>query len=107
VLVVDDSEGNRRLLRRMLEQLGCTVFEATDGDEVQAALGAMETEGRDVDVVLMDIEMVRVSGSVAMTQARSGGWVFPAIAVTGHAESSSIDTCGWARGMFPVGTCPP
>ena len=34
VLVVDDAEGNRRLARRMLLQLGCRVMEVTDGDEV-------------------------------------------------------------------------
>jgi hypothetical protein len=36
VLVEDDSEGNRRLARRMLQQLGCRVIEASDGDEVRA-----------------------------------------------------------------------
>jgi CheY-like chemotaxis protein len=32
VLVVDDSEGNRRLVRRMLQQLGCRVAEVADGE---------------------------------------------------------------------------
>ena len=37
VLVVDDGDGNRRLARRMLLQLGCLVIEASDGDRGRGA----------------------------------------------------------------------
>ena len=37
-LVVDDETVNRSLLRRMLQRLGCSVVERSDGDEVQDCL---------------------------------------------------------------------
>ena len=96
VLIVDDSEGNRRLLRRMLQQLGCRVVEAADGDEVLAALAAAAAASADrhgVDVVLMDIEMARVGGIAAVREMRRAGWRTPAVAVTGHAGPDAAKEC--------------
>ncbi len=94
VLVVDDSEGNRRILRRMLQQLGCRVIEAGDGDEVLAALAAAVTvDGRGVDVVLMDIEMARVDGLAALAGMRAAGWTMPVITTTGYASAEDAASC--------------
>lgn len=58
VLVVDDDALVRTLLRTILEQQGVTVVgDATDGDEVIAAVQAHRPE-----VVLMDLRMTRMSG---------------------------------------------
>ncbi len=97
---MDDSAGNRRILRRMLQQLGCTVVEASDGDEVIGALArATEETGRAVDIVLTDIEMARVSGSTAVVAARRAGWTLPIVAVTGNAiaEDVAIRACAACR----------
>ncbi len=62
VPVVDDVAGNRRLARRMLQQLGCEVIEASDGDEVVDAIetAVATTSTGNIpgppDVVLMDID---------------------------------------------------
>jgi CheY-like chemotaxis protein len=94
VLVVDDSEGNRRLARRMLLQMGCRVLEAADGDEVLGVLKGATAVGRHaVDVVLMDIEMVRVDGVTAVREMRQAGWSIPVIAVTGNADGETITDC--------------
>jgi CheY-like chemotaxis protein len=94
VLLVDDSEGNRRLGRRMLQQLGCLVVEARDGDEVPAALAAAAREaGRGVDVVLMDIEMTRLGGVGAVAEMRRAGETVPVLAVTGHADDDDVVSC--------------
>jgi CheY-like chemotaxis protein len=110
VLIVDDSEGNRRLLRRMLQQLGCRVMEASDGDEVLAALTAAAAEsadrsGRGVDVVLMDIEMARLGGIPAVRAMRKAGWRTPVIAVTGHAGADSAAECALALAFFVAASC--
>ena len=94
VLVVDDIAGNRRLLRRMLQQLGCRVIEAGDGDEVLVALAAaVKVDGRGVDIVLMDIEMPRVDGLAALRGMRREGWTMPVIATTGYATTEDATRC--------------
>lgn len=56
VLIVDDTAINRRVA--MFALTGCTVFEASDGDE---ALKMLEQHD-DIDVILLDIMMPRISG---------------------------------------------
>lgn len=58
VLLVDDDALVRTLLRTILEQQGLTVVgQASDGDEVVAAVQAHRP-----DVLLMDLRMARMSG---------------------------------------------
>jgi CheY-like chemotaxis protein len=94
VLIVDDSEGNRRLARRMLQQLNCTVLEASDGDELPAALARWHGT---LDVVLMDLEMKRVNGCVAVARAREAGCTLPILAVTGGAGAGEEALCASMR----------
>ena len=99
VLVVDDSEQNRRIARRKLELLGCVVFEATDGDEVLRALSdaAAEAVPGPIDIILMDIEMQRMGGVAALQALRSEGWLMAVIAVTGNAGAADAAECAcWA-----------
>lgn len=57
VLVADDFDVVRDLMRRMLEKLGHVVEEAADGQEAVAAIA----EGR-YDLLLLDLMMPRMSG---------------------------------------------
>jgi CheY-like chemotaxis protein len=59
ILVVDDSEANRRFAAFMARKLGCVVTAVGDGDEVVAAVAAAAGAGAPYDVVLMDLVMVR------------------------------------------------
>ncbi len=68
------------------------------GDEVLGALAAAVTvDGRGVDVVLMDIEMVRVNGLAALVGMRTAGWSMPVIATTGYASAEDATSCASAR----------
>jgi DNA-binding NarL/FixJ family response regulator len=60
VLIVEDNEGVRRLLRRALVESALLIWECGDGAE---ALTAYETHRP--DVVLMDIRMPKVDGLTA------------------------------------------
>ena len=82
VLVVDDHDANRLLLRRMLERLGCTVQEAGDGVE-----GVRRVAEGCFDVVLMDCGMPRMDGYEATRAVRGLGvrGAVPIVALTGHA----------------------
>lgn len=58
LLVIDDEEGVRRVVRRMLAESGCRVLEAANGIEGLLALEA----GVTVDLVLTDLAMPQVGG---------------------------------------------
>ena len=59
VLVVDDSEANRRFACFLLRRLGCAAKAVADGDEVLPTVAAAAAAGAPFDVVLMDLVMVR------------------------------------------------
>ncbi len=66
VLVVDDNPGNRLVVRKMLERLGCTSTEAGDG---AAAVTAVRLQ--DFDLVLMDCSMPVMDGYEATRAIRA------------------------------------
>jgi CheY-like chemotaxis protein len=60
-LVVEDEKATRKLLRDLLEERGCDVDEAVDG---QQALNLLDQH--DYGVVLLDIVLPRISGTAVM-----------------------------------------
>ncbi len=65
VLVVDDYDDGRALLRRLLESKGFCVSEATNGEE------AVEAVRRHCpDLILMDLNMPRMDGLTAARKIR-------------------------------------
>jgi signal transduction histidine kinase/ActR/RegA family two-component response regulator len=68
VLVVDDNEANRDLVKHLLAVLDLDVAYATTGEEAVAAAKASP-----FDLILMDIRMPGIGGEAAMGQIREGG----------------------------------
>jgi two-component system cell cycle response regulator DivK len=65
VLVVDDTDDTRFMLKRMLEMNGCRMVEATDGQE------AVEQARRErPDLILMDLNMPHLDGLAAIERIR-------------------------------------
>ena len=60
-LVVEDEAATRRLLRNLLEERGCNVDEAVDGQQAINFLAQ-----HDYAVVLLDIVLPRISGTAVM-----------------------------------------
>ncbi len=81
VLVVDDEEYNRSLLKLILGKHHCIITEASDGGEAVTLAG----ENRP-DIILMDIRMPVVSGPEAAKKIREmaddNGKVIPVIAMS-------------------------
>ena len=85
VLVADDHQTNRELVRLFLAGVGADVTEATDGEE--AARLAAE---RPFDVILMDMRMPRLDGVGAVRRIRERPGpndATPILAFTADAES--------------------
>jgi CheY-like chemotaxis protein len=81
VMVVDDCEDIRHMLRLMLQMQGYRVLEATDGRQaVEAACGARP------DLILMDLDMPVLDGIAATRQIRAIMDVcrVPIVAVSAH-----------------------
>lgn len=68
ILVTDDNEINREIVNSMLEQLGCSLDFAKDGQE---AIDMVTSKKRQYDIILMDINMPVKDGYKATTEIRS------------------------------------
>jgi DNA-binding response OmpR family regulator len=80
VLLIEDEEDSRLLLRRVLERTGMTVIEATTGTQ-----GLRELYGSHPDVVLLDIGLPEIDGWRTLERIRELTDM-PVMMVTGKAS---------------------
>lgn len=83
VLVVDDEESIRSLLRMMLTQAGYDVEEAEDGGKAVEILNSGDNPLM-VDVIICDIRMPRINGVEAIRYFRAQYPSLPVIVLTGY-----------------------
>lgn len=83
VLVVDDEEPIRSLLRMMLTQAGYDVEEAEDGGKAVEVLNSGDNPLM-VDAVICDIRMPRINGMEAIAYFRTQYPSLPVIVLTGY-----------------------
>ena len=77
ILIAEDEESIRELLREFLEGEGFTISEAIDGLQVQAALAEKR-----VDLVLMDVRMPKKTGLDVLRESQHGVEGLPIIVMT-------------------------
>ena len=84
ILVVEDQEDNRQILRDLLGSAGYDLTEAEDGEEAIAAVAR-----RRPDLILMDIQLPVMDGYEATRRIRTKPNLksVPIIAVTSYALS--------------------
>lgn len=94
LLVVEDNPVNQKLIARVLEQMGCTVVVAENG---QAGLDALRNDPAGFSLVLMDCHMPVVNGFQATAQIRESeretGLHIPIIAMTANVMSGDREQC--------------
>jgi two-component system cell cycle response regulator DivK len=84
ILVVEDQEDNRQILRDLLTSVGFQLFEAEDG-----AAGVAAAETHRPDLILMDIQMPVLDGYEATRRIKANPELkaIPIIVVTSYALS--------------------
>jgi len=84
ILVVEDQEDNRQILRDLLNSVGYQILEAEDG-----ARGVAAAEAERPDLILMDIQLPLVDGYEATRRIKADPALahIPVIAVTSYALS--------------------
>src|SRR5205823_7062919 len=84
VMVVDDYEDNRSMLRHLLEAKGYRVVEAADGLEAVAV-----AQSSHPNLILMDLSLPRLDGLAAMRRIRAEAALHavPVVAVSGHVQA--------------------
>src|SRR3954470_6868100 len=82
VLVVEDDDGNRLLVRRVLEEAGHMVIEASDGP---TALGALVTHAP--DVVVLDLGLPGLDGLAVLSEIRRASSI-PVLLLTARSGES-------------------
>ena len=88
ILVVDDSEMNRKVIHAMLARAPCEVIEVAD-----AAAGIQAAREHAPAVILMDIQMPEMDGltATAHLKADPATSAIPVIAVTAHAMAGDAE----------------
>ena len=84
VLVVDDDNAHRTMLRTLIGGWGYNVSEADDG-----SVAIQMVQEQSYDLVLMDVRMVRVSGLEALDKIKTYNPAIPVIIMTAY---SSVET---------------
>ncbi len=88
VLVVEDSANNRMLMKILLEKFGLQVTMASDGIQ-----GLQMAQNRSFDLILMDIQMPRMTGYEVVRTLRDQGLRTPIVALTAHAMKEDHQRC--------------
>jgi len=84
ILVIEDNEDNRRIVRDLLTSAGYEVIEAVTGGE-----GVTAAETQDPELILMDIQLPDFDGYEATRRIKANPALspIPIIAVTSYALS--------------------
>ncbi len=84
ILVIEDNEENRRILRYLLQSAGYELIEAVTGEE-----GVTLAETQRPDLILMDIQLPGLDGYEATRRIKSNPALraIPIIVVTSYALS--------------------
>jgi signal transduction histidine kinase/CheY-like chemotaxis protein/HPt (histidine-containing phosphotransfer) domain-containing protein len=88
VLLVEDGETNRKLVKLLLERAGAIVSTAENGE-----IGCQMAMEKTYDVILMDMQMPVLDGYSASRRLRDAGMTRPIIALTANAMSADREKC--------------
>lgn len=89
ILIAEDNEANMKLLNDVLEAQGYSIIKCYDGqDAVDKAL----EQKRDIDLILMDIQLPKLNGLDAIEQIKADEALkkIPIFVISAHAMINDI-----------------
>lgn len=86
VLVVDDERRVRFLVHRLLEQAGCEVIEADNGEAALANIGDLDV----IDLLVTDVKMAQLDGWGLARIARAMHPEIAVLYVTAHGDDPGL-----------------
>jgi two-component system cell cycle sensor histidine kinase/response regulator CckA len=87
LLVVDDDQAVRVVVRRLLQRYGYVVLEAESG---AAALRLLRDAAVPIDLVLTDVVMPGMSGVEFVQQMKTEFPAIPAVYISGHLDEPAV-----------------
>lgn len=87
VLIVEDSDPVRRLIRTALERFGYQIMEAEDGDR---ALEILAKKGGEIQLILTDVVLPGISGPELVTKARERWPRLKALFISGYPQDRLV-----------------
>jgi signal transduction histidine kinase/CheY-like chemotaxis protein len=90
ILLVEDVEMNRMIVTGLLEDSGCEIIEAENG---QIAVDLTKENKNKYDLILMDMQMPVMDGLTATREIRKFNPDIPIIAMTANAFKEDADRC--------------
>jgi len=99
VVIAEDNDDMRAVIRELIESLGAEVAEAASGGDLIMLL----TDEKPVDLLITDVRMPWMTGFQVSLAARNAGLTMPIIVVTRSATSTCAPRwSGWVRpACFP------
>lgn len=90
ILIIEDNDDNRDILKHQLQYLGYEVAEAADGLE-----GLKQVEKENPDLVIVDVMMPGIDGREVARRLRAGSTTkdLPILAATVLFHSEDIHSC--------------
>jgi twitching motility two-component system response regulator PilH len=88
ILIIDDSTFQRRILRGMLAERGCTVLEAQTGME-----GLRLVEEKRPDIILLDILLPDISGIDVLIDLEANYHKIPVVMCSADIQEATHEEC--------------
>ncbi|SDO72079.1 sigma-54-dependent transcriptional regulator [Desulforhopalus singaporensis] len=102
ILLVDDDDAHRMMLRANLEDSGYAIAELSDGDEVLPYLVGNDNSP---DLIVLDMKMARQDGLTTLSVLLQAGWDIPVIVLTAFSSVESA-VAAMKKGAFDYITKP-
>jgi two-component system, cell cycle sensor histidine kinase and response regulator CckA len=97
VLVVDDEEGIRTLIRNILQRKGYTVLEASSGEHAQRVL---EQHEGSIDLLVSDIQMPGIDGAELASELRKSRPEMPVLFISSDLQKGLVEQFGRKAGFL-------